>query len=103
MSVRIEMEQYLAAASGRVNVSVDEIMDRAGNSGGDCDESGAAALRLGALSGTVGFVGLVLLLAVTVPRQKKQTGNRPPIAKQFRRRIDRPASEGSRCPTRPTW
>ncbi len=36
LSVRIEMEQYLAAALGRVNVSVDDIGESGGNFAGAC-------------------------------------------------------------------
>ncbi len=67
LSVRIEMEQYLAAALGRVNVSVDEIMNRAGKA--PVLRANPALPLLGWVLCLllIGFVGLVLLLTITVP------------------------------------
>ncbi len=80
MSVRIEMEQYLAAALGRVNVSVDEIMNRAGNSPALRANPALPLLGWVLCLVLIGFVGLVLLLAVTVPpakeAERQQAANR---------------------------
>src|SRR5580698_1852424 len=75
LSVRIEMEQYLAAALGRVNVSVDDIMNRAGNA--PVLRANPALPLLGWVLCLVliGFVGLVLLLAVMVPPAKDPDRN----------------------------
>src|SRR5580698_6982584 len=67
LSVRIEMEQYLAAALGRVNVSVDDIMNRAGNAPALRANPALPLLGWVLCLVLIGFVGLVLLLAITVP------------------------------------
>ena len=70
-SVRIEMEQYLAAALGRVNVSVDDIMNRAGNAPALRANPALPLLGWVLCLVLIGFVGLVLLLAVMVPPTKE--------------------------------
>ncbi len=66
-TVRIEMEQYLAAALGRVNVSVDEIMNRAGQAPVLRANPALPVLGWVLCLVLVGFVGLVLLLTLTIP------------------------------------
>ena len=61
------MEQYLAAALGRVNVSVDEIMNRAGQAPALRANPALPLLGWVLCLVLVGFVGLVLLLTFTIP------------------------------------
>jgi outer membrane protein assembly factor BamB len=67
LSTRLEMEQYLAAALGRVDVSVDDILARAGNTPALRANPALPLLGWVLCLVLVGFVGLVLVLAVTVP------------------------------------
>ncbi len=57
LSTRIEMEQYLAAALGRVNVSIDSILAQAGNAPALTCQSCVAAVGLGPLPAAGGLRG----------------------------------------------